>query len=1253
MIIVKNRLQKAKYIKRWRGKNGQYEYLYKQPSEKVKREEPKKRLAPNGKPSKLNEFQYKQVRTPEFKDWFGDWENSSEGASKVVDENGEPLVVYHGTNTVFDEFSKKTLGTKTKAKSAKDAFFFTTSHDTAEHYMRENIESLNKKDKKIYEDTADSIIKEAIDLSKRGNTIAGTAFADGEYINRDNVNRFIERYDPYFDISNLSDDEIIIEMARRAAISHANYPYKIMEAYATEKATHYGEIVATAKIGLAPQLLPVYLNIKKMDIHDQRGFRLQKGDVSNQTKQAFKTKKDGGLIKNIIDGGEKSNHYYLFNPNDIKSAIGNKGTFDKNNPSIRKSRIIVKSINLNGSVECQKLAKKHNVSVEHIKSQLDIGKKEEMEHTDRQFEARKIALDHLESNPNYYSKLKASGLADELEKALKTPAQKKFDLVMHEFEVGALEDSHGNLVTDKDQALAIAYSESGMSKSRVIVKSILRKAKYLKRWKVKGKWQYKYVDDRKRAKLTEPVIPANQFNAESYFVKTDDPNATIESVLKNISPEIKAKIKETEVRIKGITPTIDKYRISGEGASAIYDKVRTKKHEEIIFKMLSPERIINASPGEGKQPVVTMLAGRGGSGKSWFEGKVYDSKKAIVLDSDEIKKQLAEYEGWNAFEVHEESSDILEKAMAMAKAYKLNIVIDATMKTTSSAIDKVVSFKKAGYDIKAHYMHCPRQISAQRAVKRFAGPTGRYVPVGVVLSNVSNEKTFDAVKQYASTWSFMDSSGDPPPHMISKKNGVYSMAKAIEDKESTGEKVNPDAYDMYDFGPVIDEKDYSQDLKDMIERNRPEKMIKSKYTKRYKGKDGKWRYEYGKQSGYKKGTKLLIDMGKGPEKVTFVESFTRGPENMKFVCVLRHQTGYPNQVYTVEASVFKNAIVDPDKPVVIIRNLMRKARTHKITTMAKLKTIASPAAEYDHSYKLQGRMNWHGLQIGIENKKGSYRRGKDADGKPWETYMNFDYGRIGGSKAVDNEGVDIYIGPDDTAERVYVVHQQDPFKKCYDEDKVMCNFPSKESAIESYLSQYDRPDFLGPVSEFTIPEFKTALKERRGTMLYNSPNQFKKSQIIIRDMRKAKKMAIGTVSHGRKKIAEGKWVPVKSDKPKQTTKVYSNAQMKTEMLKLDKKHKEDGFIISANHMKETMLNSEQSRKYNKYTEKGSHPHIRMLMKQGRGNDWAKILTLDAYLVFGDNLNVRIPKNEWKDFGIGNMDNLKKSRIVVRNMRKAK
>ena len=53
--------------------------------------------APNGKPTKLNERQWLQVRTQNFLNWFGDWINDPKNASKVVDENGEPMVVYHGS----------------------------------------------------------------------------------------------------------------------------------------------------------------------------------------------------------------------------------------------------------------------------------------------------------------------------------------------------------------------------------------------------------------------------------------------------------------------------------------------------------------------------------------------------------------------------------------------------------------------------------------------------------------------------------------------------------------------------------------------------------------------------------------------------------------------------------------------------------------------------------------------------------------------------------------------------------------------------------------------------------------------------------------------------------------------------------------------------------------------------------------------------------------------------------------------------
>ncbi len=55
-------------------------------------------LAPNGKPSKLNAMQHTQVRTPEFKAWFGDFE----AAATIKELTTESPVKISGTE--IDDF---------------------------------------------------------------------------------------------------------------------------------------------------------------------------------------------------------------------------------------------------------------------------------------------------------------------------------------------------------------------------------------------------------------------------------------------------------------------------------------------------------------------------------------------------------------------------------------------------------------------------------------------------------------------------------------------------------------------------------------------------------------------------------------------------------------------------------------------------------------------------------------------------------------------------------------------------------------------------------------------------------------------------------------------------------------------------------------------------------------------------------------------------------------------------------------------
>lgn len=287
----------------------------------------------------------------------------------------------------------------------------------------------------------------------------------------------------------------------------------------------------------------------------------------------------------------------------------------------------------------------------------------------------------------------------------------------------------------------------------------------------------------------DQFIPPAKFNAADFAKAHDDPNATTESVLANFPDDTADKIRASVDELAARKATSETYKRDG-----VYDAERAELHRRIVIEgvtkrvmdektgelvdkhipgLLSPERVKAATPAPGENPTFTILGGRGGSGKSWFKGKVYDEDSAIVLDSDHIKGLLPEYEGWNAAQVHEESGELFDTVTAMAREMGLNIVHDATMKSPEKAMELATGFKDKGYRLEAHYMHLPRQEAAKRAVSRFLGKTKRLVPPQVILTNTDNEKAFEQVRQLADRWSFRDNSGDAgEPKLISQSEAT-------------------------------------------------------------------------------------------------------------------------------------------------------------------------------------------------------------------------------------------------------------------------------------------------------------------------------------------------------------------------------------------------------------------------------------------------------------------------------------------------
>jgi putative uncharacterized protein (fragment) len=141
------------------------------------------------------------------------------------------------------------------------------------------------------------------------------------------------------------------------------------------------------------------------------------------------------------------------------------------------------------------------------------------------------------------------------------------------------------------------------------------------------------------------------------------------------------------------------------------------------------------------------------------------------------------------------------------------------------------------------------------------------------------------------------------------------------------------------------------------------------------------------------------------------------------------------------------------------------------TEEAKVDTNPTDAQKEAGNYK-KGHIKVDGLNITIEQPKGSIRRGTDANGKQWESEMHNTYGYIRGTESVDGDHIDIFLSDNPTEGNVFVVDQINK-DGSFDEHKVMYGFPDMESAKRAYLSNYEEGwQGLGSITEVKKEDFK-------------------------------------------------------------------------------------------------------------------------------------------------------------------------------------
>lgn len=188
------------------------------------------------------------IESPEFKNWFGD--------SKVVDAEGKPLVVYHGTGADFTEF-----GTQGHGKTTGTGAFFTSDPDIANTYAP----------------------------------------------SRDGA--------------------------------------KVMPTYLSIKKPFVVDAYGASWNSITDEAFVEYTDGTQDSLFDLLGLNYETdGEVSTDDIAAYARRKgyDGVVIRSVKDRGPNSDStfrregdvYVAFNPEQVKSAIGNRGTFDPNDPNI-------------------------------------------------------------------------------------------------------------------------------------------------------------------------------------------------------------------------------------------------------------------------------------------------------------------------------------------------------------------------------------------------------------------------------------------------------------------------------------------------------------------------------------------------------------------------------------------------------------------------------------------------------------------------------------------------------------------------------------------------------------------------------------------------------------------------------------------------------------------------------------------------------------------------------------------------------
>jgi len=276
------------------------------------------------------------TRAEAFKKWFGD--------SKIVDESGNPAIVYHGTrNFGFESFSSEHLGSNTKAASAMEGFFFSGSRSTAESKAYVN-------QTKEVNTEGSAAIRVAGEYSKSTWERIKSIAMDNELV-EDDVKRLMR--DGFIDKEGNLTDLGQADFSEASDVTHAYVEcanamdwisYQLNSESLDDKYVAFDEEAKQSLKGgwgtddvidesSGSGVYEVFLSVKNPMVVDQNGERYRETSYFELIKKAKSNGHDGLVIKNTYDGGPKDDIFVVFDSSQIKSV---DSTFDSRGTNIYK-----------------------------------------------------------------------------------------------------------------------------------------------------------------------------------------------------------------------------------------------------------------------------------------------------------------------------------------------------------------------------------------------------------------------------------------------------------------------------------------------------------------------------------------------------------------------------------------------------------------------------------------------------------------------------------------------------------------------------------------------------------------------------------------------------------------------------------------------------------------------------------------------------------------------------------------------------